>query len=1103
MTGIPHSRISSARFLSFAFVLAFAAAPTAVAAQFGGFGGGPQEPEGIEARSIGPAGMSGRIAAIDALESDPNVIYVGAATGGVWKSTNGGTTWTPIFDDQRVSGIGAIAIHQAYPDIVWVGTGEGNPRNSAGVGAGIYRSMDGGATWQLLGLERSERIHRIVLHPTDPDIAWVGAMGPAWSDGEERGVFKTVDGGRTWRKVLYVDESTGVSDLVMDPRNPNKLFAGMWQYRRWPWFFESGGPGSGFYVTHDGGESWTRLTHEDGLPEGELGRVGLSIARNNPDVVYALVEAETSALIRSDDGGRTWRTVNDERGVASRPFYYTDIFVDPLNENRVWNIHSRVMLSEDGGRSFERIANGVHSDNHALWIDPSDSRRVYLGTDGGVYITHDRGATWRFIENLPLAQFYHINVDMAVPYNIYGGLQDNGSWKGPSESWENAGIKNYMWDEVGFGDGFATIVDPRDPTYGYSMSQGGNLNRFDVLTGERKGIRPFAPDDTTELRFNWNAAIAIDPHEVGTIYYGSQFVHRTPDRGDNWTIISPDLTTNDPDKQKQEESGGITRDATGAENHTTIVTIAPSPLVHGVIWVGTDDGNVQVTRDGGESWTNVVGRIRGVPEATWVPHIEPSRHEAGGAYVVFDDHRRGNWETYIYRTDNYGRSWERLGQDQIDGFVHVIEEDPVTPNLLWVGTEFGLWQSLDAGRTWTRYTDGFPTAPVRAIITHPRDRDLVIGTHGRAAYVIDDVQPYQVMAMDPTVAEADLHLFEVPDAYQHVVAAQDGYHFPADARFAGEDPPYGALMTFMVSEAAMRPAADVADDRPRERAGARRAAAARPGGAMDSRPGAQGRPGMQRGEDGPPQAKVEILDDGGVVLATLDVPVRQGLNRTAWNLREDGPEIPEGASFGGRGFGGGFGGGAGPGRLPGPEVLPGTYGVRVSLNGHTSEGSVTVHPDPRRDVPMVARQARREAIKHATELAVVVMRAQAQANQLTQAMERLAPLARERDDEAAQAVQESMRSIREKLEALEEKYDDLDRLRRLGFSLGSSWDAPTQGERIAIERLGRMLHEAVADYNALFTDDVADLRQKVEAAGFELLPEFGTVTVDVAQGSGP
>ena len=509
----------------------------------------------MQARSIGPAGMSGRIAAIDALATDPDVVYVGAATGGVWKSTNGGQTWKAVFDDQRVLGIGAVVVDQSNPDVVWVGTGEGNPRNSAGVGGGVYKSIDGGDTWTLLGLERSERIHRILLHPTDADIAYVGAMGPAWSDGEERGVFKTLDGGRSWERILYVDERTGVSDMVMDPTNPDKLIVGMWSFRRSPWFFESGGPGSGLYVTVDGGASWRRADEADGLPGGALGRIGLAVYPTDPRIVYALVEARESALLRSLDGGRSWRTVRSGTGVSPRPFYYSDLFVDPENELRLYQLHSRLERSDDGGRTFENIGQGVHPDFHALWIDPRDPQHLYAGTDGGVYVSRDRGASWRMIDNLPVGQLYHVSVDMDVPYNVYGGMQDNGSWEGPSDVWESGGIRNYHWKEVAFGDGFGTLVDTQDPSYGYAMSQGGDLIRFDVRTGERKRIRPWAPD-STRLRFNWNAAIAADPYIPGGIYYGSQFVHKSVDRGGTWQIISADLTTNDPDKQKQEGERG-------------------------------------------------------------------------------------------------------------------------------------------------------------------------------------------------------------------------------------------------------------------------------------------------------------------------------------------------------------------------------------------------------------------------------------------------------------------------------------------------------------------------------------------------------------------
>ncbi len=991
--------------------------------------------KGMRPRSIGPAGMSGRIAAIDAVESDPNIVYVGAATGGLWKSVNGGQTWTPLFDEERVSGIGSVAIFQANPDVVWVGTGEGNPRNSAGVGAGIYKSVDGGHTWMFLGLGESERIHRIVLHPTDPDVAYVGALGPAWSDGEERGVFRTTDGGESWQKVLYVDQKTGVSDMVMDPQNPDKLFVGMWEYRRWPWFFESGGPSSGLYVTYDGGDSWRQFTSEDGIPDGDLGRIGLATARSNPEVVYALIEARPSELLRSTDGGRSWETVNNERGVASRPFYYADIFVDPENELRLFNLNSRVMLSEDGGKSFETIAQDVHSDFHALWINPGDSRHMFIGTDGGVYVSRDRGRNWRFIDNLPVGQFYHISVDMEIPYNIYGGMQDNGSWRGPSDVWENGGIRNYHWIEVGFGDGFATLIDPTDSDLGYYMSQQGNLGRFDLRTGERKNVPPWGPE-TIPLRFNWNAAIATDPFEVGTIYYGSQFVHKSPDRGHSWQIISPDLTTNDPDKQRARESGGITRDGTGAENHTTIMTIAPSPVERQLIWVGTDDGRVHLTRAGGGHWEDVGSRIRGVPDGTWVPHIEPSKFFGGTAWVIFDDHRRGNWKPYIYRTENYGEDWDNIADDdQIWGFVHVLEQDPVVPGLLYAGTEFGLYVSLNHGDDWFKWTHGFPTAPVRALTVHPRDHDLVIGTHGRALYVLDDVRPLRELALDPGITMQPVHLFEPPPAYLRSVAQVDGYHFSAQAVFQGETRPLGALLTYYVG---------------------------------------QGDP------DG--EATIQILDDMGDVVRTLTGPLEAGVNRTSWNMRSDPPA-------GGNQQQGQRGGGS----RSGPEVLPGRYAVRIQVGDAQVTRDLEVLPDPRVEVSLEERLAKYDAIRHGQELNAALTRVQSALAQVTESVDRVSGLIEARNDQSTQALRESASSLRQDISDAREGIQEANQHRRMVRGLGSSRDAPTEAQRIALMRMEDAVNLLIVRVNGLVEGEVADFRRQVAAAGIDPFPEVSTI----------
>ncbi|MDP2470291.1 MAG: hypothetical protein Q8W46_05485, partial [Candidatus Palauibacterales bacterium] len=708
--------------------------------------------------------MSGRVADVAAAPSDPNIVYVGAATGGLWKSVNGGLTFEPVFDDQAVASIGAVAIHPTDPDVVWVGTGEGNVRNSVSVGNGIYRTRDGGRTWEHLGLEATERINRIIIHPEDPNTAWVAALGREWGENEERGVYRTRDGGRTWQRILYVNERTGAADLVIDPTNPDKLFAAMWEYRRWPWFFSSGGPGSGLYVTRDGGDAWTHITPGDGLPEGDLGRIGIGIAASDTRIVYAYVEARENALFRSDDGGITWQSVGKGDNIGNRPFYYADIRVDPERADRVYSLWSVISVSDDGGRNFRQLVGwDIHPDHHAMWIDPADASHIIIGNDGGVAISRDRGSTWRFVSNLPLAQFYHVRVDMERPYNIYGGMQDNGSWKGPSTVLETGGIRNFHWAEVGFGDGFDTAPDPEDPMRGYSMSQEGYLVRWDLRTGERKDIRPAPAPGGDPLRFNWNAGFAQDPFVPGTIYFGSQFLHRSLDRGNTWDVISPDLSTNNPEWQKQSESGGLTPDVTGAENYTTIVAIAPSPIEEGVLWVGTDDGRLHVTRDGGVTWRSVERNVPDVPEHTWIPHIEPSRFDAAGAFVVFDDHRRSNWEPYVFRTEDYGDHWTRIADvDDVRGYALAIAQDPVDGDLLFLGTEFGLWVSTDGGDGWFKWTHGVPTVGVRDLLVHPRDHDLVVATHGRAAYIVDDISPLR--GLQPGTLEEALHLFPIPDA---------------------------------------------------------------------------------------------------------------------------------------------------------------------------------------------------------------------------------------------------------------------------------------------------------------------------------------------------
>jgi photosystem II stability/assembly factor-like uncharacterized protein len=575
--------------------------------------------------------MSGRVTSIDAVINNPDIIYIGTASGGVWKTENGGTTWEPIFDEQPIQNIGAVAIQQSNPSVIWAGTGEGNPRNSLNIGAGIYKSIDAGKTWKLMGLEKTRNIHKVLIDPTNADIVYVAAIGNPYDEHPDRGVYKTTDGGQSWNRMLFTNDTSGCADLVMDPNNPNKLIAAMWQHRRTPWSFKSGGKGSGLYITWDAGKSWKKLGKDDGIPEGDLGRTGLAIAASQPSRVYAMIEATKNGLYKSDDGGNKWELVNsDPQFVTVRSFYFNDIRVDPQNENRLYSLYQPIAVSEDGGKSFRVNVpdNKIHADHHAMWINPKDPSFIIEGGDGGLSISRDKGKTWRFEEQLPLGQFYHINVDNELPYHVMGGLQDNGSWRGPAYVWMTDGIRNAYWDDLNGGDGFDVAPDPLDANWTYSMSQGGVLWKVNVATGERAYIRPPAPDLTTRLRFNWNAALATDPIDLATVYYGSQFLHKSSNKGMTWEIISPDLTTNNKEQQKQDENGGLSIDITGAENYNTIICIAPSSKQKGVIWVGTDDGNVQLTKDGGRSWTNSSGKIPGLPVVCCIQQFRASQYNA-------------------------------------------------------------------------------------------------------------------------------------------------------------------------------------------------------------------------------------------------------------------------------------------------------------------------------------------------------------------------------------------------------------------------------------------------------------------------------------------
>lgn len=929
--------------------------------------------ESMKPRNIGPANMSGRITSIDVVRNNPEIIYAGSASGGLWKSESGGIAWEPIFDDNLALSVGAVAVSQKNPDVVWVGTGEGNPRNSLTGGYGVYRSQDAGATWQLMGLEKTRNVHRIIIHPDDPNTVFIGAIGSPWGDHEERGVYKTTDGGETWNKILYVDQMTGVGDMVMDPSNPDKILVNMWQHRREPWFFTSGGPSSGLYITIDGGKNWTKQSAEkNGLPEGDVGRMGLAFATNNPNRVYAIIEAKDNALYRSDNGGQNWAMINDKSDIGNRPFYYFDIYVDPKNENRLYSIFTNVNVSEDGGKSFTGLIprNLIHVDNHALYINPDDPKYMILGNDGGMAITRDMGKTWQFVENLALGQFYHVNVDNETPYNVYGGLQDNGTYTGPAYTWIQEGLRNDYYYAIGGGDGFDVMADPDDSRYGYSQSQQGNVGRYDKLTGSSKRIKPTSDDPKLKLRFNWNAAIAQDPFDNSTIYFGSQFVHKSTDKGDNWTIISPDLTTNDSTKQRQDKSGGLTIDATGAENHTTLLVIEPSPTERGVIWAGTDDGNVQITKDGGSSWTNVSKNIKGVPAGSWVAQIKASRYNNGEAVAVINNYRRFDFKPYLMRTKNYGKSWEAIATEgQVFGYALSFIQDPVEPNLMFFGTEHGLYMSIDGAKTWSKFENGYPSVSTMDLVIQERESDLVIGTFGRGIWVLDDIRPLRVLAKNgqEAVSTASVTAIDAPTAYMVSTRSPSGPANPGSATFEGENRPVGeAVIKFFAKkpEAPKRPAGrgNAAREGRPDRAAAI-AARAGAGGARGGRPGRGAGAGAPAGPKGP-QAKIEIMTMDGQLVRTIETPVVDGLNIAQWSYDEDPPkgvEQPELPPDVPARFARFF-------RISGAPALPGKYRAKVTVGGVSDEAMIEIQMDPRIEFSMDALIARRDFLREVGKL---------------------------------------------------------------------------------------------------------------------------------------
>ena len=988
-------------------------------------------------RNIGPAGMSGRITAIDAVVADPNTIYLGAASGGVWKTINQGASWEAVFEEQPILNIGSIAIQQSNPSTVWVGTGEGNPRNSISLGEGMYKTIDGGKSWKKMGLEKTRNIHRIIVDPSNPNTVYAGAIGNPYAEHPERGVFKTTNGGETWDKILFTNDTSGVADMIMDPSNPNKLFVAMWQHRRTPWSLSSGGPGSGLYMTFDGGKNWKKLGEKEGLPAGNLGRIGLAISRSNPNRVYALVEATKNGLYKSDDGGQTWSLMNSNpEFVSTRPFYFQEIACDPQNENRLWLIYQMISKSDDAGKNFEVVIpyNGIHPDHHAFWIHPTNPNFIIDGNDGGIGITRDKGKTWLFDEKLPVGQFYHINVDNEMPYNVMGGMQDNGSWRGPAYTWMSGGIKNYYWDNLWGGDGFDVMPDKDDASWVYAMSQGGSVGRYNVKTGESWYVKPPAPDLKTTLRFNWNAAIAQDPFSNSTIYFGSQHLHRSTNKGASWEIISPDLSTNDSAKIDQRNNGGISIDITGAENFCTIMTIAPSSKDKNVIWAGTDDGNVQLTRDGGKTWTNFRGKIPGLPVGAWIPQIQASRYNAAEAFVVANDYRRGDFKPYIFRTTDFGKTWTRLvDEKKVIGYALCVLQDPTEPNLIFAGTEQGLWVSLDNGASFQQWKNGYPSASTYDLAIQEREADLVIATFGRALWILDDIRPLRKLAASKGMLNKAFVAFDSRNVVQAQFKNAPGYEWSTWGIWDADNRPANAPISYFIKASSDTSAKAKKDS-----------------------------------------VIVKIYNDKNEVIRNLRWAADSGFNRAYWGMEEKGYRTP--GAGGGRRMGGG-GGGRGGAEPGGQQALPGTYKVVLAYKGISDSTIITLLDDPRlgnRNNIKIAQAALRAELKKSGDQLIEAMDLLTEADDASKKVE---TYTKEMKGATVDSLKKSTKKLQDEIKVLREfisgttqtkqgygqvpQITVMNQYQQASSAISSKAIEPGAQEKMLVERAAGLINEAV------------------------------------------
>lgn len=1005
---------------------------------------------GLGIRNVGSAQMSGRIAALAARQEEDGkvTLYVGAASGGVWKSEDGGMTFRPIFDKQPVQSVGALALDPKDSKILWVGTGESWTRNSVSVGNGVYKTTDGGETWTLMGLPTTERITKIVVHPTNSDTVYVCAPGPLWSDSADRGLYKTTDGGKSWALVLKgANLSTGCGSFDIDPSNPEHLLASTWDFRRKGWTFRSGGngpdapSGSRLVESFDGGRTWTELNAETrkGLPKQPWGRVEAVFAPTNPKQIYAVVENVRSALFVSEDGGKTFEERDRSQGMVWRPFYFSKIVVDPTNDKRLYKMGLRLIASEDAGKSFADAGGGSHGDWHDVWINPKNPKHMFGADDGGLWISEDGGNKWRHGINLPISQFYHVSVDDRDPYQVYGGLQDNSSWVGDQEY--PGGITNSRWENLYGGDGFWAFSDPTDPDYVYAEYQGGTLSRINRRTLQARLIQP-AGGYKEKLRWNWNTPLHLSPNEKGTLYIGSQFLFRTRDQGTTWERISPDLTTNNPEKQKQEESGGITVDNSAAEMHTTIYSISESPKAPGQIWIGTDDGNVQLTRDAGKTWTNLTANLK-LPKDSWISWVEASRFDPAVAYVAVDRHTTGDFATYLFRTTDYGKTWKPLigpKTASVRGYAHVVKEDRLQPNILFVGTEHGLFVSLDNGANWSPFKpNNFPDVAVRDIALQDRDDDLVLATHGRGIWVIDDISPLR--ALDATKLAADAVLLPGAPVQQRIQG--NGGWAEGDAAYAGENPQNGAVITY-----------------------------------------------YQKARHVIGRMKLEILDDQGKVVETLPASKRRGLNRVYWSMRTKPPMVPPAASLAFN-------------ATQGQRVMPGNYTVRLTKADQVTTVPLTIGLDRRATYTIADRKAQYAAAERVKALFGRMTRTVMEINYARQmAAQMMAkPDATEEAKAGAKAFSDQADALRKQLVATKEggAITGEERLREqmdTAYGLVTTTEAaPTNYALARVDALEKELVEVEQAWAALRNDAMKKMNKAAQAMGMEPV-DFAKLEID-------